>query len=246
MPEIIDQERLASSLRTLRAFNRREDLLPALQSLRARYRLSHIAFLVVHGGGKSGPYPYYCTTYPDIWTRIYVDKRYFDIDPVVGVVRWGLLPVDWSLLDWQSAQVQNFLHEARSHGIGTRGLTVPVRGRNGERSLFSVTSDLPKRDWLRLRASSLHELHILSQYFHETAFSAGGLGRDFRYRNLSKRESQCLQLLAKGRISKQIAADLGISENAVKLYLRLARLKLGAATSHQAVGRASFLELIEL
>ncbi|WP_234841550.1 LuxR C-terminal-related transcriptional regulator, partial [Sinorhizobium meliloti] len=48
-----------------------------------------------------------------------------------------------------------------------------------------------------------------------------------------------------GRISKQIAADLGISENAVKLYLRSARIKLNAATSYQAVAKASFLELIK-
>nr|WP_234907976.1 LuxR C-terminal-related transcriptional regulator [Ensifer canadensis] len=50
-----------------------------------------------------------------------------------------------------------------------------------------------------------------------------------------------------GRISKQIAANLGISENAVKLYLRSAKLKLGASTSHQhAVAKASYLELIKI
>lgn len=243
---MIDYRRLSNSVTTLRAGNHRQDLRPALQELRDRYGLSHMTYLVVYGGGKSGLYPYYCTTYPDSWTQIYFDRRYYDIDPVVDIVRWGLLPIDWSSLDRQPAQVDSFFREARSHGIGPRGLTIPIRGRNGERSLFSVTSDLPKRDWLRLRASGIHELHILSQYFHEAAFSAGGLRQNFRYRNLSKRESQCLQLLAKGRISKQIAADLGISQDAVKLYLRSARLKLGAATSHQAVGRATFLELIEI
>ena len=119
-------------------------------------------------------------------------------------------------------------------------------GPNGERCLFSVASNLPKRDWSRLRASSIHELQILSHYLHETVFSATGLREIGRYRNLSRRESQCLQLLATGRISKQIAADLGISENSVKLYLRSGRLKLGAATSHHAVAKASFLELIEI
>ena len=244
--QMVDQARLSLSLRVLRAFKRREDLLPALQNLCERYGLSHISFLVVHSGGNARPYPYYCTTYPDTWTQIYVDKRYFDIDPVIHVVRSELLPVDWSALDRQPRKVQNFFREARSYGIGPHGLTIPIRGRNGERSLFSVASDLPKREWARLRASSIHELHILSHYFHEAALSASGLREDDRYRTLSGREGQCLQLLAKGRISKQIAADLGISQNAVKLYLRSARLKLGAATSHQAVGRATFLELIEI
>ncbi|PND17805.1 hypothetical protein CN934_31845 [Ensifer sp. MMN_5] len=123
-------------------------------------------------------------------------------------------------------------------------MTPPARTLS--RSLFSVTSNLPKRDWSRLRASSIHELQILSHYLHETMLSASGLREIGRYRNLSRRESQCLQLLATGRISKQIAADLGISENAVKLYLRSARQKLGAFTSYHAVAKASFLELIKI
>lgn len=191
-------------------------------------------------------YPYYCTTYPDTWTEIYVDKRYFDIDPVINVVRSGFMPVDWSSLHQRSAQTSRLFKEAYSYDIGPSGLTIPIRGPNGERCLFSVASNLPKRDWSRLRASSIHELQILSHYLHETVFSATGLREIGRYRNLSRRESQCLQLLATGRISKQIAADLGISENSVKLYLRSGRLKLGAATSHHAVAKASFLELIEI
>lgn len=63
-------------------------------------------------------YPYYCTTYPDKWTEIYVDKRYFDIDPVIDVVRWGFFPVDWSSLDRRSAQVYRLFMEARSYDIG--------------------------------------------------------------------------------------------------------------------------------
>ncbi len=243
---MVDNRRLSLSLGTLRAAKHREDLRPALDELCVRYGLSHITFLVVHSGGRSGLYPYYCTTYPDKWTEIYVDKRYFDIDPVIDVVRWGFFPVDWSSLDRRSAQVYRLFMEARSYDIGPHGLTIPIRGSKGERSLFSVTSNLPKRDWSRLRASSIHELQILSHYLHEAMLSASGLREVGRHRNLSRRESQCLQLLATGRISKQIAADLGISENAVKLYLRSARQKLGASTSHHAVAKASFLELIKI
>lgn len=210
-----------------------------------RYGLSHMTFLVVCSG-KSGLYPYYCTTYPVTWSETYVEKHYFDIDPVIDVLRWGFLPVDWSALDRRSAQASRLFKEALCYDIGPNGLTIPIRGPKGERCIFSVTSNLPKRDWSRLRASSIHELQILSHYLHETVLSATGLRVVGRYRNLSRRESQCLQLLATGRISKQIAADLGISENAVKLYLRSARLKLGASTSHQAVANASFLELIQI
>jgi DNA-binding CsgD family transcriptional regulator len=243
---IVDHRRLSFSLRTLQGAKHREDLHSALDELCVRYGLSHMAFLVVCGGGRSGLYPYYCTTYPESWTETYAGKYYFDIDPVIDVVRWGFLPVDWSSLDRRSAQAYRLFKEARSFNIGPHGLTIPTRGSRGERCLFSVTSNLPKRDWSRLRASSIHELQILSHYLHEAVLSASGLREVGRYRNLSRRESQCLQLLATGQISKQIAAQLGISENAVKLYLRSARTKLGAATSYQAVAKASFIELIKI
>lgn len=231
---------------TLRAAKHRDQFNPALKDLCVRYGLSHMTFLVAHIRGQLERYPYYCTTYPEAWTETYIDNGYFDIDPVIDVLRWGHLPVDWSSLDWRPAQVDRFFMEARRHGIGPHGLTVPIRGPSGERGLFSVTSNRPKRDWSRLRASCIHELHILSHYLHETVLAVTGLRDPAHYRELSRRERQCLQLLATGWISKQIAAALGISESAVKLYLRSARTKLGASTSHQAVAKASFLELIEL
>lgn len=67
-----------------------------------------MTFLVVCSGGRSGLHPYYCTTYPDSWTEIYVAKRYFGIDPVIDVARLGFMPVDWSSLDQRPAQVSRF------------------------------------------------------------------------------------------------------------------------------------------
>jgi DNA-binding CsgD family transcriptional regulator len=241
-----DRKRLSSSLATLRAANYRDQLDPALSEICMRYGLSHMTFLVAGIRGQSEKYPYFCTTYPVAWTERYVDNDYFNIDPVIDVLRWGHLPVDWSFLDWRPAPASRFFDEARRHDIGPHGLTIPIRGPRGERGLFSVASNRSKRDWSSLRASSIHELHILSHYLHETVLAVTGLRAPHHYRELSRRERQCLQLLATGRISKQIAAALGISESAVKLYLRSARTKLGASTSHQAVAKASFFELIEL
>ncbi|MDI7864960.1 LuxR family transcriptional regulator [Rhizobiaceae bacterium n13] len=238
--------RLSSSLATLQAAKRREELLPALSDICSRYGLSHMTFLVVRVGDRPGLFPYYSTTYPDAWTKLYCGQEYFRIDPVIEVMRRGVLPVDWSALDQGTPEVQRFFEEAHSHDIGPHGLTIPIRGPSGERCLFSVASNLSECGWTDLSASSIHDLHILSYYLNETVLAVTGLREAGRYRSLSRRESQCLQLLATGRISKQIASALGISESAVKLYLRSARGKLGASTSYQAVAKASFLELIEI
>jgi len=242
----MDQERLSLSLATLRAARNRDQLNPVLEKLCALYGLSHMTFLVAHIRRQTARYPYFCSTYPAAWTRTYVEQWHFDIDPVINVLRWGHLPVDWAALDWRPMPVRRFLKEARCHNIGPNGLTVPVRGPRGERCLFSVASNRSKRDWLKLRASSIHDLHILSHYLHETVLFLTGLRDGGHHRALSRRETQCLQLLAEGRISKQIAAALGISESAVKLYLRSARTKLEATSTYQAVAKASFHELIKL
>jgi DNA-binding CsgD family transcriptional regulator len=238
--------RLALSLSDVQAVKEREELKLALCNICTRYDLSHVSFLVVRNGVNATHYPFYCTTYPAAWIEAYLTRNLFEIDPVMDIVRAGHLPVDWSSLDQKSTQVRHFFEEARSHGVGPNGLTIPVRGAHGERALFSVASDLSTQDWSSLCASSTHDLHILSHYLHETVLAVTGLRKDARYKKLSRRERQCLQLLAAGKIHKQIAAALEISESSVRLYLRSARNKLGASTSHHAVARASFLELINL
>lgn len=240
------KDRLSSSLATLRMARHRDHLGQALRKLCAPYGLSHMTFLVASARRQLHRFPYYCSTYPDAWTAAYVEQDYFSIDPVVDVLRWGHLPVDWSSLDWRSPSAARLMSQARFYDIGPNGLTIPVRGPQGERCLFSVTSDRPRREWSKLRRGGIHDLIILSHYLHETVLSATGLRDTGQYRELSRRERQCLELLAAGRLSKQIAAALGISESAVKQYLRSARLKLGASTSHQAVAKASFFELISL
>lgn len=240
------KDRLSSSLRILRLARRRDQLSPALGRLRAAYGVSHMTFLVVSSRVRPGRYPSYCTTYPAAWIDAYLGGDYFSIDPVIDVLRWGHLPVDWSSLDWRSPGAARLLREASRWDIGPHGLTLPVRGPEGERCLFSVATSGPRGRWLKLRADAIHEFIILSHYLHETVLALTGLRDSDGHQALSRRERECLELLASGRISKQIAAALGISESAVKQYLRSARLKLRATTSHQAVAKASFYEVISL
>jgi DNA-binding CsgD family transcriptional regulator len=239
------QSPLSWSLTMLRRVGSRAELNVAFAAIRDRYQFAHLAFLVVRLANRADTHPFYCTTYPEEWTSLYLERNYFEIDPVIDLSRTGFLHVDWSNLDRHSARTRGFFKEAVSFDIGRHGLTVPIRGPGGERSLFSVTSNLPRPEWRKLRTSSDHDLQILSHYVHEKALSVWGLRTSGGYRKLSGREQECLQLLANGLVSKRIAARLQISESAVRLYLKLAKRKLDAATIYQAIARASFLEIIQ-
>lgn len=51
---------------------------------------------------------------------------------------------------------------------------------------------------------------------------------------LTEREKVCLRLWLQHKSAKEIAVDLGISHHAVEKRLKVARLKLGVASSLQA------------
>ena len=201
-------------------------------------------FLITRLGDRSDPFPFFVTTYPEDWTRTYVDRNFFEVDPVIKLAHSALLPVDWSSFDRTSPRSAAFFSEADSSKVGRHGLTSVVRGPRGERSLFLVTSDLPDSRWSKLRASYGYDFQVMSHYFHDRTLLLSGLRISPPQKPLSPREAQCLQHLASGFIPKQIAPQLGISEAAVRLYLRSARRKLGATTLGQAVARASYQERI--
>jgi DNA-binding CsgD family transcriptional regulator len=238
--------RLSQSLARLQPVVVSTEFEPALRDVSAIYGVKHTTCLIVRATAGTKLYPFFCTTYPRCWTEIYLARSYFNIDPVVDSIRWARRAVDWSRFQRGLPTVDQFFDEARLHDVGTSGLTVPVRGPSGERSLFSVSSDLPTQAWAKISERLSHDLQILSHYMHEKVMTVADIQAGTAVRRLSAREKQCLEALASGRLPKQIAASLGLSESAVRLYLRSARRKLGASTTYHAVARASLFELISI
>ena len=64
-------------------------------------------------------------------------------------------------------------------------------------------------------------------------------------KGLSSRETEVLQFAAKGESNKEIATQLGLSENSVKMFLKRAFFKLGASNRAEAVQLAVRRGLIE-
>ena len=64
-------------------------------------------------------------------------------------------------------------------------------------------------------------------------------------KGLSSREAEVLVLAAKGGNNKEIAKELGLSENSVKMFLKRAFFKLGASNRAEAVQLAVKRSLID-
>jgi DNA-binding CsgD family transcriptional regulator len=238
--------RLSVLLEMLQALDRHDDVAGIMEHVRTAYGLAHVTFLVTRAGISPQRYPLLFTTYPRGWTEIYKRQNYFEIDPVIRKSETAFLPFHWDSLGERSPQLRAFFAEAKLFRIGHQGLTVPIRAANGERALFSVTSNRSRRQWRRQRALIAHELMVFASFFHDQLLVISGLRETALAYPLSRREQQCMELLARGSQVKQIADSLEISDSAVRKYIRAAKRKLGARTPSQAAARASLIEIIRI
>ena len=206
--------------------------------------LSHLVYHAVSVPAFEKSNALLLLTYDDAWVQRYVQRDYFEIDPVVRAGRSGFLPIDWIAVEHHTKEARHFFAEAESYGVGRHGITLPIRGPAGERALFTINANVKDEHWYRWRYSYVRDVQFLAQHFHDRAMRLAGL-RDIRtLRPLARREKQCLEGIIRGRAAGQIADALNVSLSAVHAYLRTARIKLECATVEQAVAKAIRLDIV--
>jgi LuxR family quorum sensing-dependent transcriptional regulator len=127
----------------------------------------------------------------------------------------------------------------REHGW-SEGLVVPV-SRGGSRfGLVSVAGVAA-----RLTKPEKSALCLMCEYLL-SRIRALGAPQDFMVRplGLTRRELECIALVAAGKSDARIAAALGITRSTAHEYVESARRRLKSATRAQMVARACFLGLI--
>jgi DNA-binding CsgD family transcriptional regulator len=175
-------------------------------------------------------------TYSFAWQARYFQKQYASIDPVIARGREAVLPFDWDELPTNHPAIRAFFEDAVDHNVGRNGLSIPVRNRNGNRSLVSFTSDHSKDDWAEYKSRNMVKLQPMAVLIDSAA------GADFKLTpepvELSKREEECLIWAARGKTYHDIAALLNLSFTSVKTYLDTARHKLSCINLTHAVAVA--------
>lgn len=186
------------------------------------------------------PSSLFCT-YSKEWIDRYLANEYYHNDPVIDYATNNLCVIDWNELSARDDTTKTFFGEAREFQVGEQGVVIPVTAPNDCFALLSLTADSSKREW-KSQCRSFAPIWIAIAYsFHQRSIL---LSQQNPIRKLSNRESQCLQLLAYGKIAKQIGFELGISESAVRLYLTSARYKLNAVNLNNAISIATKLDII--
>ena len=222
-----------------------DDLRKIMGDLCEPLGLANIVYHAVRLPKTDALHPMLLLTYEPEWVQRYIERDYFKIDPVVVHGRRGFLPVDWSEVDRETAGARRFFAEADGFGVGRQGLTMPIRGPGGERALFTVTANISEVEWQKRRFAYMRSFQLMGHFFHDRAVQLGGFRLADRSPELSRREKECLQAIARGKAPKQIASDLRLSTSAVQLYLQSARQKLGCKSIAEAAVISHRFELLE-
>lgn len=214
------------------------------QSLRS-HGIKHVAYLVLNlPSALTNDRPLMAMTYHDDWKKRYAQKNYADVDPIIRAGLSGILPIDWDDIDQSDPVLRQFFGEAQELNVGSRGLSIPMRGRNAEFALFTVTSDMNERDWKAEKRTMARELMLMSWQFHSSVIDEVLLPE--KRVSLSHREATCLRFKALGKSDQDVADILGISKSTVRFHIELARSRLGASNVIQAVAKSLALGLINL
>ena len=222
-----------------------DDLNAIIDDIREPFGLENIVYHALCIPQSDVSNPMLLLTYDPEWVRRYTEGNYFSHDPVVQIGRRGFLPLDWSQVDRETSDAQQFFAEADKFGVGRQGVTMPIRGPGGERALFTVTSNASETEWKSKRLVYMREFQLIAHFIHDRAIVLSGLRSNEPQRRLSRREKECLQGIIVGKTPKRIAGELNLSTCAIQLYLRSAKYKLGCKSVSEAAVKVVNLELLD-
>jgi LuxR family transcriptional activator of conjugal transfer of Ti plasmids len=199
----------------------------ALRNFAAAAGFERFAYLNVRAGDVRA-----LSNYPAEWQEIYLQGNYAAIDPVVTIAKRSMHPFQWSQDEnaGTSADAVRFFNQAADFGIRS-GLSIPVRGGFGRTALLTLASDRPV---------SAAEVRNAAHAITAVAFIHVHLNRlvgapHTTTIELTPRQALCLAWASMGKTTDDIADLLGISERAVRFYMKGARDRLGATNTTHAV-----------
>jgi DNA-binding CsgD family transcriptional regulator len=178
------------------------------------------------------------------WRKLHIQSRRVDLGPLLRAGLGGIAPVGWGALERDDPIIGKLLGEALELDVGANGVSIPMRGRDGEYALFSITVQDAWSSAMS-RHALMRRLVIASAIFHAMV-RRGFSTKESRGDRLTDRERACLRLKASKKTDDEIGLTLGASSSAARFWLETARARLNAATVDAAVEKAARMGAIRL
>lgn len=202
--------------------------------IREKLGAAHLIYHWVNANGEL----FGAGTYDTAWREHYISENFQRVDPVVRAAYQRFHPVHWGGLEWDAKPARRLFEDAKSAKIGNQGVTIPIRGPNGQFAHFTATLTSDAETWADFSTRNGRNLILLGHFFNQKALELRELGETQPDITLSGREIDALTFLAMGYSRAQAADTLAISEHTLRVYIESARAKLGGANTTHAVARA--------
>jgi len=231
--EFIDRLNRLSTIGTVMA---------ATEHLLGRYGFAHFAFSGVPYNSDSLPGIVLAHRIPAELFKLYVERRYADIDPCMQHLRRIAEPFRWRDVPYDSEReprAAELMALVTDFGL-SQGFFVPIPSPAG--TFGNVWMAGSK---FELTARTQPALHLISLYAFDRIQRLAGPLPDQRPR-LTAREKEVLAWTASGKSAWEIGEILGIAKRTVDQHAQSAFRKLGAANRTQAVAIAVRERLIDI
>lgn len=171
------------------------------------------------------------------WRKLHIQSRRVDLGPLLRAGLGGIAPVSWGVLDRDDPVLRKLLGESLELDLGADGVSVPLRGRDGEYALFSVGVQDPGACGMS-RHGLTRRLMVTSAIFHAMVRRGACSALESNRDRLTDRELACLRLKALRKTDDEIGLALDASSSVARFWLETARARLAAATVDAAVEKA--------
>lgn len=193
--------------------------------------------------------PLLASNYPEDYLRRYLQKRLFEIDPVLLLAKQSLTPLMWEdVIDGMTLSEEQKRLSVERRNAGLYGeVTCPVHGPREQTFAVCFAHNNPGQ-YDRSHLSALQVLAIHFYYAFARVCQAGAQSADTPMglaenpptglaasRVLTHRERECLLWTARGKSASSISVILGLSENTINFYVKNAMRKLGTTNRVVAV-----------
>lgn len=180
------------------------------------------------------------TTMPWEWMAKYGQKAYMEIDPRITMTTDRNTPFVWDSADFKDRDdLRSFFADAAEYGTRS-GVSISVNDPTFVRMGFAFNSSISPVNAARRQRidASLGDLMLFAAGFHDlfvaNYYDPNNLG-PMTGVPLSPREQECLFLAARGMVSADIGAKLGIAERTANFHFANIVSKLGALNRAEAI-----------
>lgn len=213
-----------------------------IQKICDESNLKHFSYVAVSPLAAQNSKPHILHNYSPEWERCYWENNFLEIDPVLKLGFKSLMPLDWRSVRQISATNNDFFNQANELGVGNVGITIPIRGPNGDKGILSFSTHEKESYWDMYLKENLPHINLIAYHLHRIVQQTNMPSMaDIK---MGRRELEVLQWLARGKSKQDVADILGISVHTVKTYTESARFRLNALNTTHAVSKAISLSLI--